>query len=49
MQQVLLFAINLSIVGWLRTATVTRPGASRLNRWCTELGFGLLTALPLLL
>ena len=48
MHQLLLFLLNLSLVAWLRTALVTRPGSSRLDRWYAELGFGFLIALPFL-
>jgi hypothetical protein len=46
MQQLLSFAIHLGIVAWLRAAVVPRPQSNRLHRWCVELGFGLLVALP---
>jgi hypothetical protein len=49
MQQLLPFALNLVIVAWLRTAVVTRRRrADRVYRWCIEVGFGVVIALPLL-
>lgn len=49
MQQLVFFALTLGIVAWLRIATITRPRSSPLKRWCTELAFGFVTALPLLI
>jgi hypothetical protein len=48
MQQLLLFAFQLSLIAWLRSASSTPRGRGRVDRLCTELGFGLLIALPLL-
>jgi hypothetical protein len=48
MGQLLLFAFNLAIIAWLRTAVVARPRTDRFRRWCVELCFGVLIALPLL-
>lgn len=47
MQQLLVFAFQLSIIAWLRAMGVTHRRSSRVERWCTELGFGVLIALPL--
>jgi hypothetical protein len=48
MQRLLPFVLNLAIIAWLRTAVVARRRSSRIYRWCVELGFGVLIALPLL-
>jgi hypothetical protein len=48
MQQLFLFAIQLGLIAWLRTFVVTPPRSDRVDRWCIELGFGVLVALPLL-
>jgi hypothetical protein len=48
MQQLFLFIVQLGLIAWLRTFVVTRPRSDRVARWCVELGFGLLVALPLL-
>jgi hypothetical protein len=49
MQQLLLFAFQLSLIAWLRSVGGGTPRSrSRVDRLCTELGFGLLIALPLL-
>jgi hypothetical protein len=44
----LVFALNLIIIAWLRTAVVIRRRSNRLYYWYVELGFGVLIALPLL-
>jgi len=49
MQQLVFFALTLGIVAWIRITTITRPRSSRLKRWCTELAFGFMIALPLLI
>jgi hypothetical protein len=46
MQQLILFAFQLSLIAWLRS--VSSMPRSRVDRLCTEFGFGLLIALPLL-
>jgi hypothetical protein len=48
MQQLLLFAFQLSLIAWLRSVSSMRGSRSRVDRLCTELAFGLLIALPLL-
>ena len=48
MQQLLLFAFQLSLIAWLRVVSGTPRSPNRVDRLCTELGFGLLIALPLL-
>jgi hypothetical protein len=48
MHQLLPFAVNLTIIAWLRTAVVARRRSNRIYCWGVELGFGVLIALPLL-
>jgi len=48
MQHLLLFAFQLSLIAWLRSVSGTPRSRSRVDRLCTEIGFGLLVALPLL-
>ena len=48
MQQLLLFAFQLSLVAWLRSVSSRPCHSSRIDRLCTEFAFGLLIALPLL-
>ena len=48
MPQLIPFVLNLAIITWLRTVVVARRRSSLIHRWCIELGFGALIALPLL-
>ena len=48
MKTLLLFVLQLSLVAWLRSVHGMPRGSRRVDRLCTELGFGLLVALPLL-
>jgi len=48
MRQLLLFAFQLTLIAWLRSANGMPRNSTRASRLCRELVFGLLVALPLL-
>jgi hypothetical protein len=48
MHQLIWFGLQLALVAWLRKSVVLKRGLHSPPQWSVEMGFGLLSALPLL-